>query len=308
MTLQQMTYIVAVNKTGQFLKASELCGVTQPTLSTMIQKLEEELGVKLFDRTKQPIEATTIGKRIIAQAEVALREMKKIGEMVDLETNSLAGSLRLAIIPTIAPYLVPDLIQLFRENYPQIELTILEMTTANTLKALSLGSIDVAIAATPLSNSELLEIPLYYEPFMAYFSANHPDKEHPVNGSAMSAPDLWVLQEGHCLREQTFNFCENRELYNHAYEAGSIDTLIRIVDKNGGYSVIPELHIPFLTVNQQQNVRSITSPPAVREVSLVIHKDYLRERILNAIADSIKQIIPPHMLDNRLKQFRIKLG
>lgn len=308
MTLQQMTYIVAVNKTRQFLKASEICGVTQPTLSTMIQKLEEELGVKLFDRTKQPIEPTAIGARIIAQAEIALREMKKIEEMVVVETSTLSGSLRLAIIPTIAPYLVPDFIHRFTNLYPQVELTITEMTTASILRALPMGTIDVAIAATPLLNHELLEIPLYYEPFVSYFSANHPNKEQSVTTLPTSASDLWVLQEGHCMREQTFNFCENKEMYNHVYEAGSIDTLIRIVDINGGYSVIPELHLPFLSVRQKENIRQITSPPAVREVSLVIHKDFIREKLLNAIAESIKQIIPPHMLDKRLKQFSIKLG
>lgn len=308
MTLQQMTYIVAVNKTRQFLKASEICGVTQPTLSTMIQKLEEELGVKLFDRTKQPIEPTAIGERIIAQAEITLREMKKIEEMVVVETSTLSGTLHLAIIPTIAPYLIPQFIHRFTKLYPQIDLTISEMTTSSILRALSMGTVDVAIAATPLLNEDLLEIPLYYEPFVAYFSANYPEKEQQVSTLFSSSSDLWVLQEGHCMREQTLNFCENKEKYHHVYEAGSIDTLIRIVDVNEGYSVIPELHLPFLSEQQKENIRQITSPPAVREVSLVIHKDYIREKMLNAIAESIKEIIPPHMLDNRLKQFSIKLG
>ena len=167
--------------------------------------------------------------------------------------------------------------------------------------------IDLMIAATPLDQTDFLEIPLYYEKFVAYFADLQACPQNVLAADHMPTDNLWVLQEGHCLRDQTFNFCKNYGGFNKTYEAGSIDTLVRIVDKNGGYSVIPELHVPFLSESQQQHVREISSPPAVREISIVIRKDFIKERMLNALADTIKKIIPEEMLDARLKKFAIRL-
>jgi len=306
MTLQQIEYIVALNRHRHFVKAAEECGVTQPTLSAMVQKLEDELDVKIFDRSKHPIEPTAIGEKIIRQAETTLNEMRRIQEVVDNETNSVTGTLKIGIIPTIAPYLVPDFIATFRKDYEFISLTISEMRTTNVLEQLQNGYIDLAIVSTPLDQPDMLEIPLYYEKFIAYFSPTQIHAEVPLNAKDMPLDDLWILQEGHCARRQIFNFC-HAETSNHMYEAGSIDTLIKIVDKNGGYTVIPELHRPFLTENQLKNVREITSPPAVREVSILIRKDFVKERMINAVANTIKKIIPPQMLDERLKKFSIRL-
>ncbi|MEG1586371.1 MAG: LysR substrate-binding domain-containing protein [Bacteroidales bacterium] len=307
MTIQQMEYIVAVNKYRHFVTASEQCGVTQPTLSTMIQRLEEELGIKIFDRSKHPVEPTAIGVRIIRQAEVALAEMKRIKELVETETETLSGVLRIGVIPTLAPYLVPDLIRILQEEYPGLILTIHEMTTSGLVGELQKGFIDMMIAATPLDQADFLEIPLYYEKFVAYFSERNPFPAQSLSAGNMPAENLWVLQEGHCLRDQTFNFCKNYTGYNKIYEAGSIDTLVKIVDRNGGYSVIPELHLPFLSDRQRKNIREISSPPAVREISLVIRKDFIKERMLNAVANAVKQIIPLEMIDERLKKFTIRL-
>lgn len=302
-----MEYIVAVNKYRHFVTASEQCGVTQPTLSTMIQKLEEELNTKIFDRTKHPVEPTLMGIRIIKQAEVALAEIKKIKEMISNETGSLEGTLRIGIIPTLAPYIVPDFIHFFHESYPQVELFITEGRTQSLKSDLHKGFIDIMIAATPLEEKDFLEIPLYYEKFIAYFSDTKLIDGCCLAADQMPVQDLWVLQEGHCMRNQTFNFCKNFSSYNKMFEAGSIDTLIRIVDKNGGYSVIPELHIPYLTPEQQKKIKSIDNPPATREISLVIRNDFIKERLLNAVADTIKKIIPQEMLDARLKKFSIRL-
>jgi LysR family transcriptional regulator, hydrogen peroxide-inducible genes activator len=307
MNLQQLEYIVAVNKHRQFVIAAEQCGVTQPTLSTMIQKLEAELGISIFDRTKHPVEPTTIGRRIVAQAEATLREMRRIQELVQTETNSLAGTLKIGVIPTLAPYLIPEFIHRFRSGYAEVELTISEKPTASLIEALHRDELDMFIAATPLEQADFLEIPLYYEKFVAYFAPNHPLKTKHLSANNMPQDNLWVLQEGHCVRDQIFNFCHTQNQYNHIYEAGSIETLIRIVEKNGGYSVIPELHLDFLTDAQRQNVQPITCPPAVREISLVIKKDFIRERLINAVADTIKKIMPNHMLDERLKKFSIRL-
>jgi LysR family transcriptional regulator, hydrogen peroxide-inducible genes activator len=307
MTIQQLEYIVAINKHRHFVTASEKCGVTQPTLSQMIQKLEVELNIIIFDRSKHPIEPTPIGLRLINQAEVILREMRKMREMVISETECLSGSLKLGVIPTLAPYLIPEFIRIFKSNYPEIHLSISEMPTASLIEALQKDVVDMFIAATPLNQPDFFEIPLYYEKFVAYFSVDNPYRDKPLSAQNMPQENLWILQEGHCFRSQIFNFCQNVVEFNHTYEAGSIETLIRIVDKNGGYSVIPELHLSFLTEAQKLNVREITCPPAVREISIVIHKNFIKERLVNAVANTIKSLMPENMLNERLKKFSIKL-
>ncbi len=307
MTIQQLEYIVAVNKHRHFVTASEQCGVTQPTLSTMIQRLESELEVDIFDRTKHPIQPTALGVKIIEQAQKALREVHKINELIEFETQTLSGKLNIGVIPTLATYLVPQFIQNFRNCCSTIELTMTEMNTATLIEALKNETIDMFIAATPLEEPDFLEIPIFYEGFKAYFSEDNPMKEVALKASTMPQDNLWVLEEGHCLRDQVFNFCKTSMPYNHVFEAGSIETLVRIVDTNGGYTLIPELHLPFLSEKQQLNVREIADPPAIREVSIVINKNFIKERLINVVADTLKSFIPNHMLDERLKKFSIRL-
>ncbi len=307
MTIQQLEYIVAVNKFRHFVRAADKCGVTQPTLSMMIRKLEDELEVMIFDRSKQPVEPTKTGLKIIAQAQQTLREIGKLKEIVPAETETISGPLHVGIIPTLAPYLVPQLIGAFNTHYKEVQLAISELTTANCIDQLKKDEIDLFIAATPLEEEHFLEIPIYYEPFVAYFSKDHPMRNEVLSAGSMPQDNLWVLEEGHCLRDQIFNFCTRTLPFNQSYEAGSIDTLVRIVDKNGGYTVIPEMHLEFLNENQWENVREISDPPAIREISIVIKKDFIKERIINAVADSLKTIIPDHMLDERLKKFSIRL-
>lgn len=307
MTIQQLEYIVALNRHRHFVKASEHCHVTQPTLSTMIQKLETELEVDIFDRSKQPVQPTEIGKQIIAQAERALREIRNIKELVLDEKESLRGKLEIGVIPTLATYLVPKFIQQFINKYEQVDLTMTEMNTATLIESLKNGKIDMFIAATPLEEEELLEVPIFYEQFVAYFSAGHPYLNIPLTPDNMPKENLWVLEEGHCLRDQVFNFCHSKLPFSQTFEAGSIDTLVRIVDMNGGYTLIPELHLPFLSGSQSVNVRKIEDPPAIREVSIVLPKDFIREKLINAVAETLKSIIPEYMLNERLKKFSIRL-
>ncbi len=307
MNLQQLEYIIAVNKHRHFARAAKHCGVSQPTLSMMIKKLEEELDSVIFDRTKHPVELTETGKKIISQAERAIFETEKLKELVKSDIKALSGTLSIGVIPTLAPYLVPKLIKHFKQNYPNISLSISEMTTEELIRALSKRDIDMFIAATPLEEAEFYEIPLYYEKFLAYFSDNHPYIDLPLSASNMPADNLWILEEGHCFRDQVFNFCTETMSYNQMFEAGSIDTLVRIVDINGGYSVIPELHLTYLSEKQKKNIRAINNPPAIREISLVINKDFIKEKMVNAVADAVKAIIPAHMIDERLKKYSIRL-
>ncbi|MDA8595673.1 hydrogen peroxide-inducible genes activator [Flavobacteriaceae bacterium] len=306
MTLNQLEYLIALNHYRHFGKAAEASGISQPTLSLMIKKIEQELDVEIFDRSKQPLQPTEMGMKILQQAEKSIKEIGKITELIQEETGMLSGPLHIGIIPTLAPYIIPDLIRLFKSDYPEIQLKLTEMNTKTLIQALKDDELDLFIAATPLEESGFYEIPLYYEKFVAYFASGAMPSSS-VSLDTIPKENLWVLEEGHCLRDQTFNFCGPDTGYNQVYEAGSIETLIKIVDTNGGYSIIPELQIPLLTPSQRENLRDIDNPPANREVSIIIKKGFIKERMLNAVADSIKKIIPESMLDNRLKKFRIKL-
>jgi len=308
MTLQQLEYVIALDKTRHFVRAAELCGVTQPTLSAMIQKLEDELDCKIFDRSRQPIEPTEIGKKIIGQALVIVYQANQLKESVRNEKETLTGTLTLAIIPTVAPYLLPRFIASFRNLYPDIELKVSELHTETIIEKLRIAEIDMAILSTPLDDPKILEVPLYYEKFVAYISPKEPIYERTeLSAKDMPLDKLWVLEEGHCLRNQVFNFCHEKPHHNSIYEAGSIDTLVKIVDVNGGYTIIPELHIELLNEIQKLNLRNIVKPEATREISVVIRHDYVREGMLNAVAECLKQIIPDHMLDPRLKKFAIHI-
>jgi LysR family hydrogen peroxide-inducible transcriptional activator len=307
MTIQQLEYIVALDKTRHFVRAADLCGVTQPTLSAMIQKLEDELGSRIFDRSMHPIVPTKEGAVVIQYAQIILFNVQQLNEHILTQKGSVTGSLSLALIPTVAPYLLPGLIAFFRTNFPDISLKIVEMRTESIIRKLHMAEIDMAILATPLADPKILEVPLYYEKFTAYISSVEGVSENTEISIADLPPEhLWVLEEGHCLRKQVLNFCGNRT-HTSTYEAGSIDTLVKIVDLNGGYTIIPELHVELLNDLQKLNLRKIVRPEATREISLVIRHDYVRERLMNVVAACIKQIIPEHMIDARLKKFAIKL-
>jgi len=303
-----LEYVLALEKTRHFVRAAEMCGVTQPTLSAMIQKLEDELDCKIFDRSRQPIEVTEIGNQIIRQAQVIIYQSNQLKESVKTEKDTVSGTLNLAIIPTIAPYLLPQFIATFRKSHPTISLRVSEMHTSTIIEKLRVAEIDMAILSTPLDDPKILEVPLYYERFVAYISPNEPIYSRlELSATDMPLDKLWVLEEGHCMRNQVFNFCNDKPIQNSTYEAGSIGTLVRIVDVNGGYTVIPELHVDLLTEDQKNNLREIVKPEATREISVVIRHDFVREGILNAVAECIKEIIPSHMLDARLKKFAIRL-
>lgn len=308
MTLQQMEYIVALDKYRHFVLAAEACGVTQPTLSAMIQKLEEELDVKIFSRDRKNISPTAIGEKIIRQARIALNETQRIREVVADESSSMNGSLRIGILPTIAPYLVPDFIYHFRNTYPNVNLSIDEKENKSLVQDLRFGNLDIAITTPPEAQANILEIPVYVEKFVAYFSERCSKARQIIANGNLPSEHMWILKEGHCLPNSGINFCKNKDIGNHIYEAGSIDTLIKIVDKNGGYTIIPELHISTLSEEQKKNIQTLdVNPPAQRNVSILIKDDFIRERMVNAVLDTIKAIIPAHMMDERFNRLSIKL-
>ncbi len=308
MTLQQLEYIVAVDEHRHFVRAAQACGVTQSTLSSMISKLENEFDTPIFDRTTHPVSTTSLGKKIIAQARVVLFNASQIGEILTSEKEIDSGEVRIGIIPTVAPYVLPKLVRSMRSGYPRIDLHVNEAQTSLILELLSKAELDMAILATPLPESDFLEIPIYYEKFVAYFSPNSPYLEQEsIESSSLSAEYMWILKEGHCLRGQTLEICGDSSAAAAIYQAGSIATLVSIVDENGGYTIIPELHIQLLNPEQRTRVRHLVSPEPNREISIIVRKDFVRERMLNIIASEVKNIIPESMVDSRLKKFTIKL-
>ncbi|MPM57826.1 Hydrogen peroxide-inducible genes activator [bioreactor metagenome] len=308
MNIQQLEYIVAVDRYKHFAKAALSCGVTQPTLSMMVQRLEEELGVEIFDRTKSPVATNPIGEQIIAQAKVILFNVSQLKEISSSNKESVSGELKMGIIPTIAPYLLPKLFTEFRENLPDLKCKVSEMRTATIIEKLKSADIDIAILSTPLDEPSILEIPVYYEKFLIYVSPGEElFKKDKISENDLKPQSMWILQEGHCFRTQILNICHQDTGSMQQYEAGSIETLINVVDQNGGYTLIPELHVASLSEKQKKNIREFSGYEPRREISIVFRQDFVKERLLNEIVASIKEIIPKQMIDQRLSKFRVKL-
>ncbi|WP_443940064.1 LysR substrate-binding domain-containing protein [Pedobacter sp. MW01-1-1] len=305
MTLVQLEYIVAVDTYRSFVAAAENCFVTQPTLSMQIQKLEELLNVRLFDRSKQPVTPTEIGIQVIAQARVILQESGKIKELISSQQQDVLGELRIGVIPTVAPYLLPKVIAAMMEKYPDLKLLIWEYTTEDIIHHLKTGVIDCGILATPLAEANILEAPLYYENFVSYLSKESKlYKKKAVNAEDLNDENIWLLNEGHCMRNQVLNICRtsrNHKLQGLEYNTGSVETLIRMVDLNGGATLLPELAISELTTKQSAKVRYFKSPEPVREISLVTHKNFIKMRMLNALKEEILEVVPKTMKQKKKK-------
>lgn len=308
MTLQQLRYITAVNRFRSFAKAADSCNVTQPTLSAMIVKLEEEIDIRIFERTNKSVFPTLAGMKIIRQAENILMEVDRIGEIVSEDKGNIGGKFNLSVGPTIAPYILPKFIKHYRENYPSVELFIQELKTDFMLEALLKGEIDAGIGIADNIREGILEIPLYTEKFLVYLSESCWRKLPVFKPENLEHENMWIMKDAQCLRDSAFSFCKARSIGHHIYEAGSIDTLIRIVDENGGFTIIPELHLPFLSEKQRDNVRRIEGDYlSQRRISLYIRHDYIRQRMLNTITDTLKEFMPKGMLGEGILKYGIKL-
>lgn len=298
MTLIQLEYIVALDTWRHFSLASEKCFVTQPTLSMQVQKLEEELGVKLFDRTKQPVMPTEIGAAVIAQARIVLRETGMIQEMITEQKDTMTGEIRIGIIPTLAPYLLPPLFKNIRDKYPQVNLLVKEIITEEVVQELKSNRLDCGIVVTPLQDAAIKEDPLFYEELFVYVSKNNAlhNKKYVLPGD-IDPEQLWLLEEGHCFRSQILNLCELRK---HAdlhfkYETGNIDTLKRMVDKSDGITILPELAVMEFSKPQLKQVKRLKEPSPAREVSLVTHRDHLKTKLIKTLKEEILNIVPQSM-------------
>src|SRR5471030_279429 len=307
MTITQLEYIVAVDTYRSFVAAAEKCFVTQPTLSMQVQKLEDTLGVKLFDRSKQPVVPTDIGVEVIAQARILLAESEKIKEIISDRERELSGELKVGIIPTIAPYILPRILHGFIERYPQVKLIVWEQTTEQIVQQLKMGMIDCGILSTPLKESSLTEIPVFYENFVAYTSKNSKlYKKKNINPDDIDIEEIWLLNEGHCMREQVLNICQRRkstESFKHfEYNMGSVETLKRMVDQNNGATILPELALVDLNDKQLDKVRYFKSPEPAREVSIVIQRNFLKRRMIEALKAEILEFLPKRMRTKKKKE------
>lgn len=298
MTLTQLEYIVALDTHRHFLSASEKCFVTQPTLSMQIQKLEDEIGVKIFDRTKQPVIPTEIGVSIIAQARVVLREAGMIKQLISNQKDALAGELRIGIIPTLAPYLLPPIYKEMREKYPQLNLVIKETITEEVIHELKNNRLDCGLVVTPLKDPSIKEDVLFYEELFVYVSKKNAliDKKY-VLPNDIDPSKLWLLEEGHCFRSQVLNLCElqKRGDLHVKYETGNIETLKRMVDKSDGITILPELAVMEFNKTQLKLVKRLKEPSPVREVSLVTHRDYIKSKLITTLKEEILNIVPKPM-------------
>jgi len=305
MTLVQLEYIVAVDTYRSFVGAAEKCFVTQPTLSMQVQKLEEMLNVKIFDRSKQPVVPTEIGSQIIAQSRIILQESLKIKEIINSQQQDIVGELRIGIIPTVAPYLLPQVISGMMEKYPELKLLIWEYTTEDIIHHLKTGVLDCGILATPIGDPATDEVPLYYESFVTYISKNSKlFKKKNIDPDDLEEENIWLLNEGHCMRSQVLNICrttKDNRLQGLTYNTGSVETLIRMVDRNDGATLVPELALLELSNKQLSKVRNFKSPEPVREISLVTHKNFIKKRMLNAFKEEILAVIPKTMKQRKKK-------
>ena len=300
MTLVQLEYIVALNKYRHFVTAAEKCFVTQPTLSMQIQKLEDELDVKIFDRSKQPIEPTLIGERIIKQAMIVLESANKIPEMIQEIRGSIKGNLNIGIIPTIAPYLVPLFITQTIREYPDLHIQIEELLTDQIVDALINNDLDIGIIATPLNEPGIREIPLYYEPFVVFSSKEHRFfQKEKIDANDLSIDDMWLLNEGHCFSSHAINLCGADQIKTQSlalnYRSGSLESLSKLVEQQYGYTLLPWLSLMDMEERKKKLVREFNKPVPKREISIVVKDTFLKEKMINAIKDKILDNIPEEL-------------
>lgn len=293
-SLIQLEYIIAVDTYRHFVTAAEKCFVTQPTLSMQIKKLESDLGIIIFDRTKQPIIPTEIGEKIIEQARTTVAESKKIDEIVKAESDTISGTITIGIIPSLAPYLLPLFIGNFTKKHPDVTVRVIELLSNEIISELKKDTLDVGILVTPLNEKGIIEEVLFYEEMKVLCSSSHPlSSKKNITVKELESPGLWLLNNGHCFRNQVVNLCnyqqQNTTKANFSYESGSLETIKKLIEIEGGYALMPELAID--TLHKNIRVIPIKNTP-LREVSFAFTRNYNKKKLLTIIAEEIKTAIP----------------
>jgi LysR family hydrogen peroxide-inducible transcriptional activator len=295
MTITQLKYVLAVAEHQNFTKAAEKTFVTQPTLSMQIQKLEDELEILIFDRSKKPIELTSVGEKIVEQARNIVNESERMQDVVDQEKGFIGGTFKLGIIPTIMPTLLPMFLKNFANRYSKVQLKIEELNTDEIIVKINEGYLDAAIAATPLGQEKIKERPLYYEPFVGYIPENHrlASKDRLEVGD-LDIDDILLLEDGHCFRDGIINLCKatkNVTSEKFQLESGSFETLVKLANEGLGMTLLPYLHTLDVDSAFKQNLKYFKEPSPAREVSLIYSKSELKMQIINVLYDSISGVI-----------------
>lgn len=294
MTLQQLEYIIALDNHRHYVRAAEACFVTQPNLTMQVKKLEDEIGLRIFDRVKKPLIPTPAGEQIILKVRHIIREVEEMKAFVNMEIESLVGDFKLGIIPTLAPYLIPLFLPGFIQKYPQTHLHIQDIQTDKIIEGLIKGTIDIGILVTPLEENTIREIPMFNEPFLLYLPANHPYiQQKNLSPDDIEPENVLVLKEGHCFREQALQLCKNQQLRSSSgfeYQSGSIETLKGLVKKGLGYTLIPELSV--LKHLDEKHIRRFSSPEPIREVSIAVRNTFTKEKLIEVLHEAILHSIP----------------
>lgn len=301
-TITQLEYVLAVEKFGHFAKAAHACHISQPTLSQQVLKVEEELGIVIFDRMRKPIRLTEAGRSFVDQARVVLREHQKLLYVARHQNQQLSGDFRLALIPTVASSLMPFFLEGFARSFPQVSLYLEELKTSTILVDLKENRLDGAILASPLPEAELNVEPLYYEELFLYLAPHHPlTQEEVIDPLTLDASQMWMLQDGHCFRNQVATLCDlhaiNSKVFPNVYfQSGSLDALCQIVKRSHGYTLIPSLMLEFMSEQDRfHQVRPFCDPVPVREISFVTRRHHWKADIVQALQDSIRRSLPDAM-------------
>lgn len=294
MTITQLNYVLAVAEHLNFTVAAEKCFVTQPTLSMQIQKLEEELEIRIFDRNKKPIQLTEVGKKIVEQAKSIVNEADRIKDIVEQQKGFIGGDFKIGIIPTIMPTLLPMFLKNFIRKYPKINLIVEEHTTDEIISRLQKGQLDAAIAATPLNENDLKEIVLYYEPFVGYFPSEFRNGLTELSPNDLNVNDILLLQDGHCFTNGILNICKASKLdqsQNFELTSGSFETLIGLANEGLGVTLLPYMHTLNLSEKDKKNIIEFADPKPSREVSLIFPKNELKIHIVDALRQTISGVV-----------------
>lgn len=308
MTLQQLRYIVSIDQFRHFGKAAEAHGLTQSTLSLMVKKLEEELDIQIFDRQEHPVAPTTIGRKVIDKAKVILYNVNQLAEMTLSEKERMSGPLRIAMISTVAPVLVPGLFKYLGQHCPDISLSTEEMLTTTLIDKLEKAELDMGLLAAPANDPNLLTIPLYTENFYAYISPEEIIYREPaVTNDMLRRTKGWVMQNGLQMFRESMLAPGEQPTYERFYEGSRVGTLVQMVNENGGFAIIPETHIALIRAEHRANLRPIVSPSISRTILLAIRRDYIHEAKLNAVLSAIRSIIPASLLSDLARHEHISI-
>jgi LysR family hydrogen peroxide-inducible transcriptional activator len=268
-----------------------------------IKKLEEDLEVIIFDRSKQPLIPTDVGQRLVEQAKIVLSESSELKNIIKDHKNEVSGLLRIGIIPTLAPYLLPLFIGRYKRAWPNIIIKVEETTTAGIIELLHKDLLDVGILVTPLKEEKILEKPLFYEEMLIYANKNHAlHHQEEITVQDIAKPDIWLLSDGHCFRDQVVNLCSYMSGAGGGlpfqFEAGSLETLMNIVDQEGGITLIPELAIYTMSEQRKMNVLSFTNVKPLREVALVYSRHFAKHKLINLLWREVKESLPEGLLSS----------